>query len=151
MTRSYNHIGSIIDVYRYDRLTDDPLDTFANGMVLRAAEIIADDLRVDLWWSINGTIDADYIVSAVILDENGQLMAQLDAQPQNNTRPTTSFGPDELVYDPRVLDLADGVADLPPGTYQVAVRVYRFADGAIQPVFTVDGAPDMVIGSLTRP
>jgi hypothetical protein len=138
-TRPFAHLQTTIDIYRYDRLSQMPLTTFDNGMNLLAAEIVPDDLRVDLWWVVNAPLTRDYVVSAVVLDADGRLVAQLDSPPDWRN-----------IYDPRPLALTMGDT-LPPGEYTVSVRVYGFtADGQIDPIMTVDDDHSFTVGTLAR-
>jgi len=122
---------------------------FVNGMVLEAVEVVPEDLRVDLWWGADTSIDADYTVSAALLDEVGQLVAQLDSAPQSGTRPTSTITPGEVVYDPRPLQTISG-EPLPPGTYTVVVQVYLLTPEGLIPVETVTGETTVALGRLTR-
>lgn len=154
MTRPYEHVNDTrIDVFRYDLLPDTPLADFTSGMTLVAGEVQPDDLRVDLWWQLTDgmPLSRDFVVSAYLLDENGVLVAQLDSQPANNTRPTSTWIPGEVIYDPRVLALTGDAVALPPGTYTVAVQVYAFApDGTLAQFPTTDGDPFITLGTTNR-
>ena len=150
MTRPYEHVGSVIDVYRYDRLPDDTSEAaFINGMTLEAVETVPDELRVDLWWGAATPIDADYTVSAALLDEAGQLVAQLDSAPQTGARPTSTIAPGEVVYDPRPLQTISG-EPLPSGMYTVVVQVYLLTPEGLIPVQTAAGETTVAVGRLTR-
>jgi hypothetical protein len=152
MTRPYNHVGSVIDVYRYDRLPEERERVrFENGMLLKAWELVPEALRVDLWWSVDARTDADYTVSAALLDESGRLVAQLDTQPQDNARPTTGIEPGEVVYDPHRLALVEGMDSLPPGDYSVIVRVYLWQPDGLIPVLTADGGQSVTLGTIRQP
>ncbi len=141
---SVDHWGNSLDVYRFDRLPETPAAQFSSGMTLRMARILGDEGRVDLWWSADTPLDTDYTASAFVLDAAGQLVAQADAYPFENTRPTTGWQPGEVVYDPHPLALSG----LAPGTYTVAVQVYTWYDGVKYP--TANGDPWLVVGSLER-
>ncbi|MFN8563880.1 MAG: glycosyltransferase family 39 protein [Anaerolineae bacterium] len=141
---SVDHIGNSLDLYRFDRLPASPVETFANGMTLRKFEILPDDSRVDLWWSADAPLDRDYTTSVFVLNDAGQLVAQYDAYPFENRRPTTGWQPGEVVYDPHPLDLS-AVA---PGQYTVAVQIYTWQDQVNQP--TASGDQWLVLGEMTR-
>ncbi len=141
---SVDHVGNSLDVYRFDRITDTPVTTFANGMTLRQFQILPDAARVDLWWSADQALGADYTTSVFLLDAAGQLVTQYDVYPFENARPTTSWQPGEVVYDPHPLDLSA----IPPGQYTVAVQIYTWYDQVKQP--TASGDPWQVIGTLER-
>jgi hypothetical protein len=150
LTQTWVHLGNAIDLYRYDRLPAAPVMTFDGGLNLRGAEIDADDLRADLWWSVDQAVGVDYVTSAFLLDAGGALVAQLDSQPQFGQRPTPTFAPGEIVFDPKALTLTGGLTELPPGEYQVGVQVYRFIEGGIQNMPTAEGENYVVIGMVTR-
>jgi hypothetical protein len=133
-----------LDVYRFDRMPETPVAQFSSGMTLRMAQVQPGDSRVDLWWSADAPLDKDYTVSAFVLDSGGQLVAQYDAYPFENTRPTTGWQPGEVVYDPHPMDLSR----LAPGQYRVAVQVYTWYDGAKYPAD--DGSSYVVVGTLDR-
>ncbi len=143
-TMSVDHIGNALNVYRYDRLPPTPVDSFANGMTLRQFEILPDDARVDLWWSADAPLAADYTTSVFLLDASGQLVAQHDGFPFEGQRPTSGWAAGEVVYDPHPLDLSS----LPPGSYTVAVQIYTWQDQAKQP--TSSGEPWLVLGTVER-
>jgi hypothetical protein len=145
-----------LNVYRYDVIQAQPVVAYSNGMTLRQFEIDPDKMRVDLWWSADKPLDKDYSVSVFVLDANGQLVAQKDDFPFLNQRPTSSFQPDEVVYDPHSLELPSPQAPLPegegiklpPGKYTVAVKLYTYYDGQQYP--TVNGDPWQVIGTIEK-
>ena len=141
MTRTYTHVNdSLISVYRYDLLEDEPLTEFESGMTLLAADVHLDDLRVDLWWQADEPLIENYVVSAFVLDENGVLVAQFDSLPVNGERPTTSWQPGEVVYDPHVLQLSDEESMLPSGTYTVGVKVYAITPSGELEVYNPVGS-----------
>lgn len=150
MTTTHTHLGYNIDLYRYDLLPPDPVAVFDSGMALRAVEIDADALRVDLWWSASQTPPGDYVTSAALLDENGVLVAQMDSVPFLGQRSTRGWRTDDVIFDPKALVLAGERETLPPGEYTVIAQVYRFVDGAIQHSLTDDGAPTIRVGTITR-
>jgi len=151
MTQVYDHVDDAqIQIFRYDLLPQTPITTFENGMTLHAAEIRYAELRVDLWWSADTTLERDYVVSAFLLDESGTLVTQLDTQPVNNTRPTTSWQTGDVIYDPHVMQMLDGIEALPPGTYTFGVKVYAFApDGTIETFLTGEGEDFVTVGAYT--
>lgn len=140
-----DHLGNDLNVYRFDRLPQGEVARFASGMALLGAEFDAWKPTLELWWTTNGSLDVDYSVSAFVLDEGGQLVAQHDSFPFENARPTSSWQPGEIVYDPHLLD----VAALPPGRYRLGVKVYTYYDGTIYP--TEDGEEYALVGEFTLP
>ncbi len=140
MTMTTDHVGNALNVHRYDRLPEEPAAVFQSGMALRQVAVHPAQSRVDLWWSADTPLETDYTTSVFLLDESGQLVAQHDSFPQNGARPTTSWMPGEVIYDPHLL----APADLPPGRYTVAVQVYTWQDGVKVP--TADGQPWFTVG-----
>jgi 4-amino-4-deoxy-L-arabinose transferase-like glycosyltransferase len=149
---SEDWLGNDLNVYRFDQVPPESerIAAFAPGLILRAAAIYPDELRVDLWWSANTPLDDDYTISARLLDESGRLVAQLDSAPFAGQRPTATWAAGEVVYDPRRLELAEGIDALPPGTYTVAVQVYRWTPEGIIDITTTEGDRVAVIGTLAR-
>jgi urease accessory protein UreF len=146
--------NSRLDLYRFDRLPseEEAIAVWENGMVLWDAVIDADELSVDLWWSLAGdSLDADYTISARLLDVNGQLVAQIDGYPFEGRRPTSGWQPGEAIYDPRTLQPAPGIDALPPGDYTVAVKLYRLnPDNTFTDILTTEGEAEAMIGTLQR-
>lgn len=142
MTRTYTHLESRIDVYRYDLLPDEAIGAFRNGMILRAFEITPDG-RVDLWWSTEEILAGDYVVSVYLLNNDGVLVAQLDSIPP---RSTLTWQPGEAIYDPRT---PQGIDALPDGIYTIGVKVYHFTP-EIADVLTEDGEPAFILGAWER-
>ncbi len=146
MTVTYDHIGSQIDVYRYDLLPEQFIGDFENGMTLVASEINPESLRIDLWWKASTPLDTNYVVTAFLLDENGRLAAQLDSQPFENQRPTTTWQPGEVVYDPHTLIPTDD--GLLPGEYTVNVGIYIWTPEQLIDIPTVNGEDYITVGTL---
>jgi 4-amino-4-deoxy-L-arabinose transferase-like glycosyltransferase len=149
---THDWLGNDLNVYRYDVIPpeDAALGTFEPGLMLRDAAIYSDDLRVDLWWSAPQTPDADYTISARLLDADGRLVAQLDSAAFNGQRPATTWAPGEVIYDPRGLQLAEGFDTLPPGDYIVSVRVYLWTPEGVIDQYTLAGEDAITVGALTR-
>lgn len=148
------HLETIpLNSYRFDLLPAETVTAYENGMTLNAMEILPDEMRVDLWWSTDEALRTDFVTSVLVFDEaSGELVAQHDSQPQLDARPTTTFQTGEVVYDPKPLELENGVNALPAGNYLMEVQVYRFdVDGNIEPVATVDGQTRVVLGTYVVP
>jgi len=133
-------------LYRYDRLPDEALLRYDNGMVLRDA-LLHRNLYVELLWSTETALDADYTTSVFLLDAQGQKIAQLDSQPFLNQRPTSTWTTTEVVYDPKHLVSTSG-GSIAPGTYQVGVTVYSIVDGDVQIVEATGGNAMTIIGEM---
>jgi len=74
-----------------------------------------------LFWRADAPLPERYKVSAQLLAPDGTLIAQHDAEPNNNRAPTSGWQPGETVVDPHGLALPPGSA---PGEYTVAIGVY---------------------------
>ncbi|MBN1963266.1 MAG: hypothetical protein JW910_01380, partial [Anaerolineae bacterium] len=138
------HGDDTFAMQRYDQLPEEPLAVFTSGMSLLDARYLPDAGRLDLLWSAEEPLAAEYTVSAFALDAGGQLVAQFDSFPANDTRPTASWQAGDVIYDPRPLDLSG----LPSGTYTIGVKVYTWWDGAVFP--TGAGEDWFVVTSVTQ-
>lgn len=56
-------------------------------------------LRVTLWWSASEPITREYKVFVHAVDANGQLAAQHDSMPRNNSAPTSQWQSGQVVMD----------------------------------------------------
>ncbi|MEA3341478.1 MAG: hypothetical protein U9R15_16060, partial [Chloroflexota bacterium] len=109
------------------------LAPFGPDIQLHGATVIQLDphrLAVQLNWSAERPVAANYAVSLRLLDGNGQLRLALDTQPGYGFLPTSLWRPGELVTDRYVLALPD---DLPTGVgYHLQVLLYQAA--TLEPV-----------------
>lgn len=106
-------------------------------------------LPVSLYWRGLEPIEANYTIALFLRAADGAPVAQFDSQPSGGFAPTSGWRPDVPVWDHRALRLPE---DLPPGEYQLWVKVYDFdANGAPRDL-TVTGAEtiDGVIGVLPQ-
>ena len=88
-----------------------------SGTQFRPGDVIG----LALQWEAMGEIDGRFKVFIQLLDVNGQLVAQRDAEPVGNLKPTSSWRAGELVIDQHGLLLP---ADLPAGSYQLVLGLY---------------------------
>ncbi len=143
--------NSSLDLYRFDRIPDQVLACFVNGMCIRQARFsdVHDRMLVEIWWSADEILAQNYTVSAILLDENGRLVAQDDSYPFFGEKPTSTWADGEIVYDPHPLRFAEGITELPAGRYTVAVKVYLLTDTlTIQP--TDNGDEFAILGEMNR-
>jgi hypothetical protein len=95
------------------------------------------DLRPDetlpltLYWQAEAEMTTNYTVFVQLLNETGQVVAQVDAQPQAGTAPTPTWLPGEILSDPYTLTLPP---TLPPGTYRLIAGLYDATTGARLPL-----------------
>ncbi len=84
-------------------------------------------LNLTLYWQALSTIETDYRVFVHVLDAHGDIVAQRDVAPADDTRPTTGWIEGEVV--------ADGHSLIPDGGW--APGIYRIATGMYDPVTLV--------------
>jgi hypothetical protein len=146
---------NLIRVYRYDRVpTTPPVATFGSVLSLARATFVTaatrgSTLPVSLWWSVKVDPGKDYSVSAFLLDKNGRLVTQHDGSPLDGKSPMNSWHAGDLRFDQPRLTIP---ADLPPGDYQLAVKVYFYTDPKPLPVIGQSVAADgtyTIIGTVT--
>jgi len=141
--------NSWLDLYRFDRIDDTTLAEYQNGMNIRQVRV-SDDNLVEIWWSSDAVLDQNYTVSAILLDENGRLVAQDDSYPFFGQNPTSTWAEGTITYDPHHLKLVDGVSALPAGTYTVGVKVYLLTD-TLTIQLTLGGDEYAVVGTVHIP
>lgn len=79
-----------------------------------------------VWQSVTET-PTSYRVFVHVLDENGNLITQSDAIPDNWTRPTTGWVSGEYIQDRHTLSLP---SDAAPGAYSLVVGFYETITGS---------------------
>jgi 4-amino-4-deoxy-L-arabinose transferase-like glycosyltransferase len=136
-----------VHLYRYEKLPEKPLASFANGMILQAARIVPEKHLIGLTWTTTQLMTTDYVTSVALLDETGKLVAQQDSPPALAQRPTATWTTDEGIYDPKIWQTVDG-QPLPAGKYQAVVVVYALDNGVPIRTLTVDGADMVLLGEL---
>ena len=99
-------------------------------------------LSVKLYWRALVPLTEDYTMFVHLIDANGKIVAQQDAQPRRGTFPTSFWDTDEIVADEYALAVP---RDASPGEYQIRVGIYRASDEARLP--TRDG-DHIVLGSI---
>ena len=106
-----------------------------------------DIIPVTLFWEPAAQIDERYKVFVHLLDVNGGLTAQTDAEPQANLLPTTAWTPGSLVIDQHGVLLPQEIS---AGEYTLVVGLYSLASGDRLPA-TVGATPTedhLVLGSV---
>jgi hypothetical protein len=79
-------------------------------------------VRLALHWQVLAPVDADYKVSARLLDGEGNQVAQVDGVPVHNIYPTSRWKVGETITD--VYDLTVP-PDTPSGPYRLLVILYE--------------------------
>ncbi|HEX2171983.1 MAG TPA: hypothetical protein VHL09_06010 [Dehalococcoidia bacterium] len=100
-------------------------------------------LPVRLTWRAEAPPAADYTLLVHLLDGQGRLVAQHDAQPLQGALPTTAWLPGEAVTDPVDLALP---STLDPGAYTLIVGAYDARTG--QRLSLPDGQGHVVIRQI---
>ncbi len=96
---------------------------FANQLTLVGFQ--SDGDQITLFWQAAAPLTADYTTFIHLLDEQGQVVAQADGQPQGSWYPTSVWDVGELVADEKVL-----ARPLVPGQYRAVAGVYLLSTGA---------------------
>jgi hypothetical protein len=93
-------------------------------------------VEVDLYWHALQGVGTDYTVFVHLLNEAGDIVAQMDGQPVHGMHPTARWSPHAVVVDRHSARLR---TDLPPGTYHVAVGLYDPTTSARLPATDITG------------
>lgn len=82
---------------------------FAEGITLLGYTLSEseDSLAIEMVWSPASEIDRDLHVFVHLVNENGEIVAQADGQPENWTRPTTGWAPREYILDRHTIPMAE--------------------------------------------
>jgi len=109
-------------------------------------------VHVALYWRAMRQLDADYSISAQIVDERGFVYGQRDSQHPGGY-PTSRWAMSNYARDVHDIALAPGT---PPGEYRLRVGVYRMGVPGRLNVLDANGAPagttvDVASVSVIRP
>jgi hypothetical protein len=109
------------------------LAVFDDDIALVAAQSPAttitpgDAIPVDITWQARPALQAaDLVVVVQLLDDEGQVIANYEAQPLGGRYATSAWQPGELVRDRHTLITPAAMA---PGRYRLVVGLYRAASG----------------------
>ncbi|MFN8458474.1 MAG: glycosyltransferase family 39 protein [Anaerolineae bacterium] len=100
-------------------------------------------LSMSLYWQAEQPVAENYVVFVHLVDQAGQLVVQNDDIPRHGAYPVPWWQPGQLVEDTHPLVLPP---DLPDGTYQLVVGLYRSEDGGRLPM--VAGGDSFRLGSV---
>ena len=92
-------------------------------------------VEVTLYWEAVAPVEENYTVFVQVLNADGVLVAQHDAEPANGTSPTSTWEVATLVPDTHQVALPD---DLPAGTYTLITGMYAYPSLRRLPI-TVEG------------
>jgi hypothetical protein len=90
-----------------------------------------DELLLTLYWQVLEQGDQDYTVFVHLVDREGRMWDQADAQPLSGEYPTSFWGRGEIIQDSYVLSLPP---QAPPGDYSIELGMYLLATGERMPV-----------------
>ena len=136
-----------------------PLDVnFSNQLALMGYEpepLVTDtsrSVRVTLYWRATQKLEADYSISAQLVDERGFVYGQRDSQHPGGY-PTSRWTLSDYARDVHNIPLAPGA---PPGEYHLRIGVYRVGAPSGLSVLDANGAPagttfDAAKVMVTRP
>ena len=88
---------------------------FAEGVMLNGYDIGVDDengsdeqVHVRLWWRASGPLAANYVQFLHVINEQGELIAQVDTPPltENGSYPTSFWGEGETIITQLVLNIS---------------------------------------------
>lgn len=97
-------------------------------------------LDVRLVWRALAEMDISYVVFVHLVDEDGAIIAQSDAEPAQWQRPTTGWSPGEYIVDEHSISLP---AQLPDAN--VALRVGLFDPGSGERLLLPDGSDAVLL------
>ncbi|MEQ8675870.1 MAG: glycosyltransferase family 39 protein [Aggregatilineales bacterium] len=124
--------------------------TFGNHITLESYALSTEDLRVgdvlqvQLQWSTDAPLDTRYKVFLQILDADGFLVAQRDAEPVGGTRPTTSWDTGNRITDNHAVIIPNG---LPSANYKLIIGLYDIDNPNAR--LPVNGDDNLELGELT--
>jgi hypothetical protein len=129
-------LGEVVPVSAAMLPAEQREERFADRLHLAAATIpealpAGSVLPVVLYWQVLAQIEQDYTVFVHILNQNGEIVAQLDRPPGGGTAPTSTWQPGQLLQDTYPVLLPN---TLPPGEYQVRMGLYTWPDLIRQPI-----------------
>ncbi len=107
---------------------------FGDLLQLAGYDYDATSQIVTLYWQAIAPMTADFTTFVHVLDENDQIIAQADGQPQQGAYPTSIWDVGEMVADAKPITLpADS------GSVRLAIGVYLLATGERLAVHTAEG------------
>jgi hypothetical protein len=93
--------------------------------------IAGEPLMLTLYWQALETVDASYTVFVHLSDPDGKIWGQHDSQPVENTFPTPTWVPGQIVVDQHQVEIS---TQAPDGAYQLLTGLYDGATGQRLPV-----------------
>jgi hypothetical protein len=88
------------------------------------AKVDSNSLALTLYWQSTARFDRDYTVFVHVLNADGEIIAQVDQQPQAGNSPTSLWDVGEQIRDDYLLTLSS-----PAANYRIEVGLYRADTG----------------------
>jgi hypothetical protein len=130
-------------------LFDDRIALMGYDLPLGATARAGDTLSVTFTWQSRAAMDVNYTLFVHLAPSfDSPPVAQEDAQPCDNSYPTTWWSPGENVEEYRHIAIP---ADAPPGQYVVTTGIYDLATGKRLPTRSASGetGDQFVLGMVT--
>lgn len=105
---------------------DDPAITLIGADFPTPTLRAGDPLPLTLYWQAGSTTSNLYTVFTHLETLDGEVIAQIDSQPQGGGMPTASWATGQSIADPYPLAIPP---DTPPGAYRIVVGMYNPLDG----------------------
>ncbi len=151
-------IAQPLDLRFVDPAAEAGGEIYLVGYDLHSQEVRAGETaELTLYWRAAVPVTMRYKVFTHLLGESinpaagSFLWGQHDAEPDNFSRPTTTWPPGEIIADRHTIPLAD---DAPPGRYRLEIGLYDGLSGDRLEVYDATGAllgDHVVLGELTMP
>jgi mannosyltransferase len=100
-------------------------------LIAYKAQVQGDTVLLSLRWQALNAPTADYHVGNYLLDADGFLVSQTDAQPRGGAARTNTWAAGQIIEDQYAIPIPTGTAS---GTYQIAVALYTFPELLRAPV-----------------
>jgi hypothetical protein len=84
-------------------------------------------LSVDLYWKTIGPIDQPYVVFNHVLNQRGEIIAQVDGRPQGGSLLMTCWQPNETYADHHLIPLTSPIS---AGMYTLETGLYNAVTGS---------------------
>lgn len=121
------------------------VDTQIAGVSVQAGQT----LPITLTWTGRAALQKDYTIFVHLAPTlDAPPAAQEDAQPCDNSYPTTWWSPGEIIQENRIIAVP---ADAPPGQYVLTTGIYDLVTGRRLPVRSTEPSPGdrFILGAIT--
>jgi 4-amino-4-deoxy-L-arabinose transferase-like glycosyltransferase len=95
-----------------------------------------EEIRLTLYWQTEEEMGTDYTIFTHLIDEQGNIWAQMDSQPLEGDYPTSFWDIGEIIEDEYILAINE---DAPTGLYRLEIGMYELATMQRLPVLGDDG------------